>query len=70
MERSEELRGSLSSLTETFGTPQLGPAFADTIAAEPGVLLVGTEPGGIGPGRGRLGRGAGDRGRPQPGAVK
>jgi hypothetical protein len=44
MERSEELRGCLSSLIETFGTPLMGSAFSDAIAAEPGVLLVGTDP--------------------------
>jgi hypothetical protein len=44
MEKSEDLRGFLSSLIETFGTPRMGPAFADAIAAEPGVLMVGTDP--------------------------
>ncbi len=44
MEKSEELRGFLSALIETFGTPRMGPAFADAIAAEPGVLMVGTDP--------------------------
>jgi hypothetical protein len=44
MEKSEELRRFLSALTETFGTPRMGPAFADAIAAEPGVLMVGTDP--------------------------
>ena len=40
MEKSEELRGFLSSLIETFGSPRMGPAFADAIAAEPGVLMA------------------------------
>jgi hypothetical protein len=44
LETSEELRGFLSALIETFGTPRMGPAFADAIAAEPGVLLVGRDP--------------------------
>jgi SnoaL-like domain len=44
MENSEELRGLLSSLVETFGTAGMGSAFADAIAAEPGVLMVGTDP--------------------------
>jgi hypothetical protein len=44
MEKSEELRRFLSALVETFGTPRMGPAFADAIAAEPGVLMVGTDP--------------------------
>jgi hypothetical protein len=44
MEQSEEARGFLSSLTETFGTPRMGPAFTDAISAEPGVLMVGTDP--------------------------
>ena len=44
MEKSEELGGFLSSLIETFGTARMGTAFADAIAAEPGVLLVGTDP--------------------------
>ncbi|MGH3193993.1 MAG: nuclear transport factor 2 family protein [Streptosporangiaceae bacterium] len=34
----------MSSLIETFGTPRMPPAFADALAAEPGVLLVGTDP--------------------------
>jgi hypothetical protein len=44
MEKSEELRRLLSALIETFGTPRMGPTFADAIAAEPGVLMVGTDP--------------------------
>jgi hypothetical protein len=40
MEKSEELRGLLSSLIEMFGTAGMGPALADAIAAEPGVLGV------------------------------
>jgi hypothetical protein len=36
MEKSEELRRFLSAMIETFGTPRMGPAFADAIAAEPG----------------------------------
>lgn len=44
MEQSGEIRGFLSSLVETFGTPQMGSAFTGAIAAEPGVLLVGTDP--------------------------
>jgi len=44
MEKSEELRGLLASLIETFGTPGMGMAFAGAIAAEPGVLMVGTDP--------------------------
>jgi hypothetical protein len=44
MEQSEEVRGFLSSLIETFGTPRMGPAFTGTISAEPGVLVVGTDP--------------------------
>ena len=44
MERSGEVRGFLSSLIETFGTPRMGPAFTDAISAEPGVLGVGTDP--------------------------
>ena len=44
MEKSEELSGFLSALIETFGTPRMGPALADAIAAEPGVLMVGTDP--------------------------
>ena len=38
MEQSGEVRGFLSSLIETFGTPRMGPAFTDAISAEPGVL--------------------------------
>ncbi len=38
MEESEEVRGFLSSLIETFGTPRMGPAFTGAISAEPGVL--------------------------------
>ena len=44
MEKSEQLSGFLSSLIETFGTPRMGQAFTDAIAAEPGVLMVGTDP--------------------------
>ena len=44
MEQSEEVRGHLSSLIETFGTPRMGPAFTGAISAEPGVLVVGTDP--------------------------
>jgi hypothetical protein len=44
MEQSGEIAGFLSSLMETFGTPRMGKAFADAIAAEPGVLMVGTDP--------------------------
>jgi hypothetical protein len=89
VEKSEELRGLLSSLIETFGTPRMGQASTGAITAEPGVLMVGTDPAewwsdpddllrvvqrqskelqgdryrnalrGMGPGRGRLGRGKG-----------
>jgi len=44
MDKSGELRDLLSSLIETFGTPRMGDAFAGAIAAEPGVLMVGTDP--------------------------
>lgn len=44
MEQSAEIRGFLSSLIETFGTPRMGSAFTGAMAAEPGVLLVGTDP--------------------------
>jgi SnoaL-like domain len=44
MEKSGQLSGFLSSLIETFGTPRMGSALADAIAAEPGVLMVGTDP--------------------------
>jgi hypothetical protein len=44
MEQSEEVRGILSSLIETFGTPRMGSAVVDAVAAEPGVLMVGTDP--------------------------
>jgi hypothetical protein len=44
MEQSEEVRSVLSSLIETFGTPRMGPAFTAAVAAEPGVLMVGTDP--------------------------
>jgi len=44
MEKSEELRSFLASLIETFGTADMGSAFAAAIAAEPGVLMVGTDP--------------------------
>jgi SnoaL-like domain len=44
MEQSGEIRGFLSSLIETFGTPLMGPAIAEAVAAEPGVLMVGTDP--------------------------
>lgn len=44
MEQSGEIRGLLSSLIETFGTSRMGPAIAGAVAAEPGVLMVGTDP--------------------------
>jgi hypothetical protein len=44
MEQSREMRGFLSSLIETFGTPRMGPAIAEAVAAGPGVLMVGTDP--------------------------
>jgi hypothetical protein len=44
MEQSEDVRGFLSSLVETFGTAQTAPAFTGAMAAEPGVLMVGTDP--------------------------
>jgi len=44
MEESGEIREFLSSLIETFGTPRMGQAIADALAAEPGVLMVGTDP--------------------------
>src|SRR5215467_6037792 len=44
MEQSPEVRGVLSSLVETFGTPRMGSAFTDAVATEPGVLVVGTDP--------------------------
>ena len=44
MEQSGEIRGFLSSLMETFGTPRMGHAFADAMAGEPGVLMVGPDP--------------------------
>ena len=34
MEQSGEVRGFLSALIETFGTPRMGPAFTDAISAE------------------------------------
>jgi hypothetical protein len=43
MEQSPEVRAVLSSLIETFGTPRMGSAFTDAVAAEPGVLVVGTD---------------------------
>lgn len=45
MEKSEELGRFLATVIETFGTPRMGTAFADAIAAEPGVLMIGTDPG-------------------------
>jgi hypothetical protein len=44
MEQSGEIREFLSSLIETFGTPRMGAAIADAVAAERGVLMVGTDP--------------------------
>jgi SnoaL-like domain len=44
MQESEEIREFLSSLIEKFGTPRMGPAIAVAVAAEPGVLMVGTDP--------------------------
>jgi hypothetical protein len=44
MEKSQEVSGFLSSVVETFGTPQMESAFTEALAAEPGVLLVGTDP--------------------------
>jgi hypothetical protein len=44
MEQSAEVRGILSSLFEAFGTPRMSSVFTDAIAAEPGVLGVGTDP--------------------------
>jgi len=44
MEQSEDVRGLLSSLVETFGTAQMAAAFTAAMAAEPGVLMVGTDP--------------------------
>lgn len=44
MERSDEVRGFVSSLLETFGTPEMGQAFRDAMASEAGTLLIGTDP--------------------------
>jgi hypothetical protein len=44
MEQSGEVREFLSSLIETFGTARMGSAIAEAVAAEPGVLMVGTDP--------------------------
>lgn len=44
MEKSEELRGFLASLVETFGTPLMESAFTEAMPAEPGALMVGTDP--------------------------
>jgi len=44
MEQSKEVRGALSSLIESFGTARMGSVFTDAIAAEPGTLVVGTDP--------------------------
>jgi hypothetical protein len=44
MEQSEDVRRLLSSLVETFGTAEMASAFTGAIAAEPGVLMVGTDP--------------------------
>lgn len=44
MDQSGDVRGFLSSLVETFGTAQMASAFTDAMAAEPGVLMVGTDP--------------------------
>ena len=45
MEQSGEVRGFLSALIQTFGTPRMGQAFTDAISAAPRVLMVGTDPG-------------------------
>jgi hypothetical protein len=44
MEQSGEIRDLLSALIGTFGTPRMGPAITDAMSAEPGVLMVGTDP--------------------------
>jgi len=44
VEKSGELSDLLSSVIGTFGTSRMGSAFADAIAAEPGVLMIGTDP--------------------------
>jgi hypothetical protein len=44
MEQSAEVRRILSSLFEAVGTPRMSSVFTDAIAAEPGVLGVGTDP--------------------------
>jgi hypothetical protein len=44
MERSAELRDVVSSLIQTFGTDQMGSAFADAISSEQGTLVIGTDP--------------------------
>jgi hypothetical protein len=44
MDQSQEVRGALSSLIETFGTPRMGSAFTEAISTEPGTLVVGTDP--------------------------
>ena len=44
MEQSGEIREFLSTLIETFGTPRMGQAISAAVAAEPGVLMVGTDP--------------------------
>jgi hypothetical protein len=43
MEQSEEVRGALSSLIETFGTARMGSVFTNAISTEPGTLVVGTD---------------------------
>jgi hypothetical protein len=44
VEKSEELRGFLASLVEVFGTPRTESAFTAAMPAEPGALMVGTDP--------------------------
>jgi SnoaL-like protein len=44
MEQSEEVRGFLASLIGTFGTPQMRAAFTDALSADPGVLIIGSDP--------------------------
>jgi hypothetical protein len=44
MERSEEVRGALALLIETFGMPRMRSVFTDAMSAEPRVPVVGTDP--------------------------
>jgi hypothetical protein len=44
MERSDEVATILSSLVNTFGTPQMGSAFAAALSSDRGTLMIGTDP--------------------------